>query len=112
MTDQDANKDTSEDEALPALHELISEGGWQPTDGGPAMRVYIRPWPDNSADSLMFSDPDGAYAERVNPNGEPVWQLTGTVAKTVAALLALPPPDAPDAPRAILPRQDSADRDM
>jgi hypothetical protein len=106
------NEDTHEGKALRALRELISAGGWQPTHGGPAMRVYIRPWPDNSADSLMFSDPDTAYAERVNPNGEPVWQLTGTVTETVAALRALPTPDEPNTPRAILPRHDSTDRDM
>ena len=32
--------------------------------------------------------------------------------EVVAALRALPAPDAPDAPRTILPRRDTADRDM
>jgi hypothetical protein len=105
MTDED-------DEALRALNNLISKGGWVPTDGGPAMRIYIRPWPDNSVDNLMFGGVHTAYAERVNHNGEPVWQLIGTVTEAVAALLALPEPDAPDAPRTVLPRRDTTDRDL
>jgi hypothetical protein len=103
---------TDEDAALRALTTLINQGGWQPTYGGPSMQIYIRAWPDNSADSLMFSDVHKAYGERVNHHGEPVWQLVGTVTEIVAALLALPAPDAPDAPRTILPRHDPADRDM
>jgi hypothetical protein len=110
MTNNDDG--TDEDKALRALHALIDEGGWQPTYGGPSMQIYIRAWPDNSADNLMFNDLRTAYAERVNPDGDPVWQLTGTVAEAVAALRALPKPDAPDAPHTVLPRRDATDRDM
>lgn len=114
MTDNDegTTEGTDQDQALRALHTLISEGGWQPTYGGPSMQIYIRAWPDNAADNLMFNDVRTAYAERVNSNGEPVWQFTGTVADAVAALRALPKPDAPDAPRSVLPRRDAGDRDM
>jgi hypothetical protein len=110
--DEDTDESTDEDTAVRALHDLVSEGQWQPIYSGPVMQTYIRPWPDNSADTIMFRDPRTAHGERVNPNGEPVWQLNGTVTTVVAALRALPKPDAPDAPRTILPRHDSTDRDM
>jgi hypothetical protein len=118
ITDEDTGQDTGGDDggdegkALRALRDLINEGGWASTDGGPAMQVYIRAWPDNSADNLMFSDARHAWAERVNHNGEPVWQLVGTVSQVVAELGALPKPDAPGAPRTVLPRHDTTDRDM
>jgi hypothetical protein len=108
MTDED----TGDGMALRALGDLISEGGWHPTDSGPAMRAYLRPWPDNSVDNLIFTDAHHASAERVNHNGEPVWQLVGTLTEVVAELGALPAPNAPDAPHTVLSRRDATDRDM
>jgi hypothetical protein len=112
MTDQ--NDGTDEAEALRALLDLVSEGkgAWESTYGGPAMRTYIRQWPDGWVDNLMVGDEHVAYAERVNGNGDPVWQMNGPVTDVVAALRALPEPDAPGAPRAVLPPRDAADRDM
>lgn len=116
MRGESSDEGTDEDKALRALRTLISEGGWRPTYGGPSMQIYVRVWADdaadNTADNLMFNDLRTAYAERVNHNGDPVWQFTGTIADAVAALRALPAPDAPDAPRIVLPRGDATDRDM
>ena len=108
MTDQ--NEDTNEAEARRALQDLLSEdeGRWRSTDGGPAMRIYIRQWPGRWADNLMVGDVEVAYAERVNGNGDPVWQVHGPVTEVVAALRALPEPEAPGAPRSVLnPVRDS-----
>lgn len=101
MTSSSTNND---DDALRALRDLIDEGDWRTslgTTGGTL--IYLRPWPDDSVDTLAVTGPSEAVAERTDPNGCPVWRKLGALTEVIAELRTVPAPDAPDAPRDILP---------
>lgn len=89
--------------ALRALRELVNTGGWHPLPGAPDMLIFIRPWPDDSVDTLAVRDDTDAVAERTNPTGNPVWRHTGDLTTVIAQLRALPPPGAANAPRQAIP---------
>jgi hypothetical protein len=85
------------------LRALVSSDGWGKLRGSPDLLVYIHPWPDDSVDTLAIRGETDALAERTNPAGEPIWRREGTLADAIDALRELPPPDAPYAPRLVLP---------
>lgn len=95
----------TEDAALRELRELIDAGGWRPLPGVPTMLVFIRPWPDDSVDTLAVGGADEGLAERTNAAGDPVWRHAGALTDVLAALRALPAPDAENAPRLALPAE-------
>ena len=101
----------SEQGALRDLGELMASGGWRFLPGPPNAVVVIRAWPDGSVDTLAVRGESEALAERTNAIGHPVWRRVGALADIITELRGLPTPDAPDAPRLVLPR-DSADRHL
>lgn len=97
---------------LNELKEFVGGGDWTPLMSAPAdTLVFIRSWPDNSADTLIIRGQPDVSAERTNPAGQPVWRENGTVTAIVRALRDLAEPEAPEAPRSVLP-QDSPDRTL
>ena len=100
---------TEDADALRELGELIDSRGWRPLPGAPGMLIFIHPWPDGSVDTLAVHGADESLAERTNAAGDPVWHREGALTDVLAALRALPAPDAEDAPRLVLPTN-SVDR--
>lgn len=90
---------------FPELRRLsaLRETGWTfipRTTEGQLVRVDgVRIWPDASADALMVRFTTDAAALRNDPAGDLVWQRDGGVIEVLDALLELPPPGAPTAPR-------------
>ncbi|HEX3782090.1 MAG TPA: hypothetical protein VHX38_20695 [Pseudonocardiaceae bacterium] len=68
-----------------ALRALIDEGGWRPLPGVAALLVYVRPWPDDSVDTLVITGDTDALGERTNPDGAPVWRHVGGLTEVIAA---------------------------
>lgn len=90
---------------LSALAALM-HAGWKftPTiaDGAVTQLNGVRTWSDSDwSDGLMVLSPTDAKALRTDPEGGVVWQRTGTLAEVGDALLELPHPDAPGAPRLV-----------
>jgi hypothetical protein len=56
-------------------------------------------WPDGTADAVMIKYVTDAAALRIDPDGGLVWNREGTLTDVVDALLTLPPPGTPGAPR-------------
>jgi hypothetical protein len=88
---------------LRALLALVGTDGWHSLAGSPDLLVYIHPWPDGTVDALAVTGETDAFAERTNPAGEPVWRHEGTLADAIDALRDVPPPEARNAPRFVLP---------
>jgi hypothetical protein len=88
---------------LRALVALVSTDGWHSLAGSPDLLVYIHPWPDGSTDALAVKGETDALAERTNPDGDPVWRHEGTLTDAIDALREVPPPNAANAPRLVLP---------
>ncbi len=95
--------DTAIPFALRMLRALVSADGWHALPGSPDLLVYIHPWPDGHVDALAVKGETDALAERTNPGGEPVWRQEGTLTDAINALRDVPAPDAPHAPRLVLP---------
>ena len=89
--------------SIRALNALVSSHGWHSLAGSPDLLVYIRPWPNGSVDTLAVRGETDALAERTNRTGEPVWRREGTLTDAIDALREIPPPDAANAPRLLLP---------
>jgi hypothetical protein len=92
-------------EPLATLANLV-QAGWKftPTyvDGDLEQLSGVRTWPGSDwSDGLMVLSPTDAKALRTDPAGGVVWQRTGTVTEVGEALLDLPHPDAPGAPRLV-----------
>lgn len=90
------------------LAELRDSGGWtfrhydiepEVTD----LTTGVRVWPDGSSDALGIRGEADTQAVRTNPSGELVWKREGDVASVLDALLELPPPGDPLAPRLVIP---------
>jgi hypothetical protein len=99
---------TTDDAAFaefPELRRLIDlrDGGWlfvpRRVDGELDRLDAVRTWPDGSADAIMINYVTDAAALRIDPSGGLVWMREGTLAEVADALLTLPPPGNPDAPR-------------
>jgi hypothetical protein len=91
--------------AFPELQALLDAGE------GPAWRLFpvstemvlgTRPWSDFWTDHLQACFDKPAQAGRIRPGGL-VWYREGTLDHVVRELLALAPPEAPDAPREVIP---------
>jgi len=62
----------------------------------------VRTWPSSgSADALTVRYATDAAGLRVDHTGGLVWQHEGGLVEVIDRLLALPPPDAPNAPRLV-----------
>lgn len=101
----------TDDTPLQELRALLDLGGWIALPGIEGKLIFIHPWPDNSVDSLAIWDETEALAQRTNPVGQPVWACKDTLTTVLAELRDVPAPDAPDAPRTVLPG-DSVDRHL
>lgn len=96
--------------AFPEVQRLLDlvDAGWrflQPfTAGGHVVQVQAyRAWPGGWVDVLRVravTDAAGLRSDGGSPPGI-VWSRDGGVADVVDALLTLPPPDAPGAPRLV-----------
>jgi len=95
--------------AYPELRRLIDlrDAGWEflprhDDDGGLVEVRGVRTWPGSgSADALMVRYVTDAAALRCDHAGGVVWQREGTLAEVVDALITLPAPDTPGAPRLV-----------
>lgn len=96
---------------LVALQALITGGDWRPLSGLTSVLAFLHLWPDGSADMLAVYSETDAHAERTDPAGLAVWRTRAALADVISAVRAVPPPDAPDAPRSAIP-SDSADRNI
>jgi hypothetical protein len=63
----------------------------------------VRTWPDGSAEALGVLSSTDAQAVRTDPNGEQVFFREGTLVEVIDALVELPAPGNPGAPRLVLP---------
>ncbi|WP_020670704.1 hypothetical protein [Amycolatopsis nigrescens] len=96
-------------ELYPELRRVfdLKEAGWSfvPTvdDNGEVTKLtglYV--WPDGVADALHIGSQTDAGALRMDHTGGLLWQCDGTLAEVTDALLALPAPSSPLAPRLVL----------
>lgn len=90
---------------FPELRKLVDlrDGGWlfvpRRVDGELDRLDAVRTWPDGTADAVMVKYVNDAAALRIDPDGGLVWIREGTLAEVTDALLTLPPPGTPNAPR-------------
>jgi hypothetical protein len=90
---------------FPELSRLLDlrDGGWifvpRRVDGEVDRLDAVRTWPDGTADAIMIKYVTDAAALRVDPDGGLVWMREGTLTEVADALLTLPPPGTPGAPR-------------
>ncbi|MFC9251222.1 hypothetical protein [Amycolatopsis thailandensis] len=94
--------------AYPELRRLaeLRDAGWlfMPTcdaNGDVTKVTGLRPYPEGVADALHVGSQTDAGALRMDHTGGLLWQRDGTVADVVGALLALPAPSDPLAPRLV-----------
>jgi hypothetical protein len=101
---------TTHEEALaayPALRSItaLTKRGWSfraagIDTGGFLVGWFV--WPHNWMDALTIADEGDVRADRCDPDGGVVWKRDGSLVDVVAALLELPSPDAPNAPRLVI----------
>jgi hypothetical protein len=103
---------------FPELRRLVvlREAGWiffPRGDGARLVQLHgVRTWPDGSSDGLMVRFTTDAGALRTDPAGGLVWQRDGGLAEVVDALLTLPPPGSPTAPRLVRGSGPGAERSV
>lgn len=71
-------------------------------DGERVLVIGARLWPDGSSEAIAIGDVDDAKAYRCDAAGGLVWTREGGMAEVIDALLDLPAPSEPDAPRLVL----------
>ncbi|MFT7835592.1 hypothetical protein Q5530_05525 [Saccharothrix sp. BKS2] len=76
---------------------------WLPTArNGEVVELHgVRTWTGGYADAVRVRTATDAAAVRTDDTGGLLWQREGGLAEVVDALLELPPPDAPTAPRLV-----------
>jgi hypothetical protein len=91
---------------LARLRALLGHGVWvthlRTADGRPSRLdalVYSRCWPDFTGDALLIRSETDATALRLDADGYRVWEISGGAREVVEALLDLPDPGRPHAPR-------------
>jgi len=74
---------------------------WKFVPAGVLCRDFrgFRLWDDYWADAVSIRSASDAYGLRIDPAGMRVWSRTGTLTQVMRALLELPPPHDPRAPR-------------
>lgn len=80
---------------------------WMPPpldDEGRPVEIHgVRAWPDDpDVDALRIRSSTDARAIRMSPDGALLWEREGTLASVVEALICLPPPSSPYAPRLVI----------
>jgi len=95
---------------LRRLVELKQGGGWvfQPVviDGGLELLAGWRAWlVDGSTDAIAVRNVGDAKAYRCDATGGEVWGREGSLVEVIDALIELPAPDAPRAPRLVKGRR-------
>ena len=96
--------------AFPELRGLadLREAGWSflpktDSDGELVEVRGVRTWPGSgSADAILVRYATDAAGVRSDDDGLLVWRREGSLTEVVDALIALPPPGAPYAPRLVL----------
>lgn len=92
--------------AFPEIELLlvIRDGGWRflPQEADREQLDGFRAWPERWRDGIRIRSATDVLGIRTNPDGDIVWERTGTLADVVGGLLALPAPDEPNAPRLII----------
>lgn len=95
----------------PQLHrltELRDAGGWifhlVRVDGELHLLVGTRMWPLGWSDAIAIRDVGDAKAFRCDPDGDEVWTYEGGLADVIDAVMELPAPDDPKAPRLVKAR--------
>src|SRR4051812_7736843 len=80
--------------------QVITQGD---DEGRPNLLQFIRVWDDGHADVISIHDETSAQALRCNPRGDVVWKVTDTALSVLEAVVALPSPYHPLAPKLALP---------
>jgi hypothetical protein len=100
--------------AFPELQRLadLRDAGWSflpiTEDGGELVELRgVRAWPGGYADALRVIYRTDAAGLRIDHTGGVVWQREGGLVEVVDALLTLPAPDTPGAPRLVCGRSPS-----
>lgn len=80
---------------------------WMPPpldDEGRVVEIHgVRTWPgDPDVDALRIRSSTDGRAIRMGPDGALTWEREGTLADVVEALIGLPPPSSPFAPRLVI----------
>lgn len=93
--------------ADPLLEQLVGLGFQVITqgddEGRPHLLQFIRTWDDGHADAISIHDETNAQALRCNPRGDVVWKVTDTAFSVLQAVVELPSPFNPLAPKLALP---------
>lgn len=93
---------------LQRLIELRDRDGWrfQPIhlDGELRLLAGSRTWPTGWSDALVIRDVGDAKGFRCDPASGQVWTHEGGLVEVIDALMQLPPPDVPGAPRLVTGR--------
>lgn len=102
-------RDSAAAAAFPVLRKLIElrdGGGWfffpVIRDGELALLAGARSWPDGWSDAISIRDSTDAKAFRCDHAGGQVWCREGTLDEVIDALVELPPPNTPGAPRLVV----------
>lgn len=73
---------------IPAVH-----AGWKFVPPGHFEELRgVRVWPEETADAVLIRSQTDCYGLRLNPLGDRVWSLSGTLTEVMCALLELPAP--------------------
>jgi hypothetical protein len=92
---------------LQRLYELRNDG-WRFQSvliaGDLELLAGARSWPDGWSDAIAIRDLTDAKAFRCDPDGGEVWLREGGLVDVVDALIELPAPDQPSAPRLVRAR--------
>lgn len=97
-------ENSTEVDLVEAALLLLDPDVWQISSAPGQVTVY-RSWTDRSVDTLFVFGPGVALASRRDPVGRVVWREGGSALTVTRAVVALPPPSAPDAPSTPLPDQ-------
>jgi hypothetical protein len=87
---------------LRMLAALRDRGGWLFVHHQDVTTMGFRTWPDGSGDALIIQSLTDARALRRDPAGCLVWEREGGMVTVLDALLELPPPGDPRAPRLVI----------
>jgi len=83
---------------------VIRDAGWRflPPAPGQDWLDGFRAWPGGWRDGMCVRSVGDALAIRTNPDGDLVWEHTGTLVDVVTELLVLPVPGDPSGPRLVI----------
>ncbi|WNV83703.1 hypothetical protein [Umezawaea sp. Da 62-37] len=87
-----------------AMLLIVRDGGWRflPQEPDRDQLDGFRQWPEGWRDGLRVRSGTDALGIRTNPDGDIVWERSGTLTDVVTELLSLPAPGDPSAPYLII----------